>query len=140
MRKISFGTTLTTSSWVVGLKALSQALKLLIFTLYGDHLNPIFNLFNLFWHHFQGRFRLQSTTHSSYKEVRCSKLVDQTSEQNTGINLHHLLFIIRTRLTPQLGGPCFQSSHSHESATHVHIRTNNIQRITHRQLITHYNN
>ena len=76
-------------------KTLSQAPKLLILTSYGPYLDPIFDFFKLFWHHFQTRFPLQSSTHNSYIEIPGSQLADQTSEHNLSIFVHHLVFMIR---------------------------------------------
>ena len=76
-------------AWLLVSKAPSQALKQLILTSYRIYYEPIFNLFKLSWHNVQARFRLQSSTHNSYNEVRCSKIVDRTSEHNLGIIVHH---------------------------------------------------
>ena len=49
-------------------KTLSQAPKLLILTSYRPYLDLIFDLLRLLWHHFQLRFQLQSSTHSSFRD------------------------------------------------------------------------
>ena len=106
-------------------KTPSQALKLLILTWYGPHLDPIFNLFKLFWHHFQGRFRLRSSTHSSYNEVHCSKLIDQTSEHNLDIIVHHLVFIVREHASHfSADVPAFKvPTHKSQQHTYTYVQT-----------------
>ena len=83
-------------------KAPSQVLKLLILTSYTAHLDLSFSILQLFWHYRQCIFGLQSSSHSSYNELCCPQLVDQTSEHNFGFNVHHSLFTISDRLS-QLG-------------------------------------
>ena len=75
----ALGPTWRHQAWLLVSQTLSQAPKLLTLTSYSAYLVQIFDLFRLFWHHFQTRFRLQSSTHNSYIEIPCSQLADQTS-------------------------------------------------------------
>ena len=123
--KLALGRLWPPQSYFLVSKTPSHALKLLILTSYGSNLDAIFNMFKLFWHQFKSRIRLQSLTHSTYNEDHSSKRIDQTSEHNLDVIVHHLVFIIREHASCLSADvPAFKvPAHKSQQHTYTYVHT-----------------